>query len=409
MSVSAATDDPCDRPSGPAPARADEASSTALTRAPVALVDGGSFVLPCVHALALALRRRGHPVVVFASRTRYNGELLDHLRGVAGIEVVTADVSRSVASRWRGGPAYLGLLARLWRRRRSLPTVMLQFAPLGLLEWPFWWLLRRRLVFTVHNAVPHGHTGRRHVATAALAGIARERVFLSRATRDDHGRRYGAAAVRDAVVLPHGLTPVRPGAPPVPYQPVQAVRRLVYWSTVKPYKGVELFEALADDPETARRGMALEVHGRWDAVLRPLQDRLRERGVRVDDAYLEPDALQALFAVPDAVFLLPYHEASQSGALYQLLHQGCTVLCTDVGDLGDFMRRHGLADLLLTDATPQAVWSALDRLLAAPAHWAERFARAQRDGDWDAAVAGAARVFEPRGECRDDNRWFGTR
>ncbi|GAP33849.1 glycosyltransferase [Piscinibacter sakaiensis] len=365
-----------------------------ITRAGVALVDGGSFVLPYVHAVAMALRRRGHPVAVFASRTRYNGELLDHLRSVEGITVHTADVSGSVAPRWRGVLGYLGLLLRLWRGRRAWPTLMLQFAPLGLAEWPFWWLLRRRLVLAVHNAVPHDHPGARHRATAWLARSARALVFLSRATQADFVRRYGAAAAAHAVVMPHGLSPLEPGEPPRPFRPRPAVRRLVYWSTVKPYKGVELFEALARSPETARRGLALEVHGRWDAALRPLQARLRALGVRVDDAYLDVAALRALFAHEDALFVLPYRAASQSGALYQLLHQGCPVLCTDVGDLGDVMRRHGLAGLLLAEATPDALWAALDRWQADPAGWAARFAALQRDGDWDAALAGAGTVFD---------------
>ncbi|MFG5406982.1 hypothetical protein ABXN37_01530 [Piscinibacter sakaiensis] len=172
-----------------------------ITRAGVALVDGGSFVLPYVHAVAMALRRRGHPVAVFASRTRYNGELLDHLRSVEGITVHTADVSGSVAPRWRGVLGYLGLLLRLWRGRRAWPTLMLQFAPLGLAEWPFWWLLRRRLVLAVHNAVPDA-------ARPVAARAGRAAAALPAAPRGapagllEHGQALqGRGAVRGAGAL----------------------------------------------------------------------------------------------------------------------------------------------------------------------------------------------------------------
>lgn len=359
----------------------------------VAIVDGGSYVLPYVHALATALQRRGHRVTVYASRTRYNGEFLAALRDVEGIEVIDAAVSRTVAPRWRGVLGYAGLLWSLWRHRARYDTVNLQFPILGLLEWPVWLALGRRFVFTVHNAVPHGHAGRRHAATAWTARLARALVFASHATRDDFLRRYGAQWADRATVMPHGLLPLAPAEPPAPYRLPVPPRALVYWSTVKPYKGVELFADLARSPALKARGMALEVHGRWDADLQPLKEELVALGVTVVDRYLEPRALRELMARP-VLFVLPYREASQSGALYTLLHQGAYFCCTDAGDLGDFMRRHGLDAMLMPEPSTAAVLRLLDGFGAQPQAWQQAFADAQRASGWDAALDAAAGVYD---------------
>lgn len=360
----------------------------------IAIIDGGSFVLPYVHALATSLRGRGHRVTVFASRTRYNAEFLDALRADPGVEVVVASVSGSVVPRSRGVAGYVGLLMTLWRRRAEFDTIDLQFPLLGTLELPLWWALGRRFVFTVHNAVPHGHAALRHRATAWTAACARALVFASEATRADFARRYGAHATAKGVVVPHGVVPLGPGEPLTPYPSQHVVRTLVYWSTVKPYKGVELMAALARSPDVQARGLGLEVHGRWSADLLPLRAELLSLGVQVDDAYLDAAALRALLSRQDVVFLLPYRAASQSGALYTLLHHGCTVLCTDTGDLGDFMRRSGLEALLLHEATPAAVLQALDRLLAEPGVWQAAWSAAQAASQWSAALERGASVYD---------------
>lgn len=390
MSVAAG---PLPSAAGSPPDQADVARAAPTPRH-IAIVDGGSFVLPYVHELAMALHRRGHLVTVFASHTRYNPEFLQALRTVPGIEVVAAAVSGSVATRWRGVPAYLGLLWTLWRRRAQFDTVDLQFPVLWLPELPLWRALGRRFVMTVHNAVPHGHAGQRHRPTEWTARMARALVFASAATRADFLCRYGDAWAARSTVVPHGLLPLAPGEPPRPPRVPATVRTLVYWSTVKPYKGVELMRELAQSPAVQDRGLALEVHGRWSPDLAALRAELVGLGVRVDDRYLGAEALRALFTRDDVVFLLPYRAASQSGALYTLLHQGACVLCTDTGDLGDVMRRHGLDGLLLDEASPAAVLAALDRLQARPEAWRHAYAKAQRASGWDDALAAGAGVYD---------------
>ncbi|HEY4956328.1 MAG TPA: glycosyltransferase [Caldimonas sp.] len=358
----------------------------------VALVDGGSFVLPYDYQLAAALVAQGIEVDVFASRTRYNGEFLEAMRALPRVTVRDRAISRTAAPRWRGALAYLSLLLELRRRRRDYDAVNLQFSAF----WPFEMILlrslRHRLVFTVHNPVPHGFPARRHRPTAWLAALANKLVFVSRFSRDDFIARYGERFRAKAELIAHGSAAVQPGLGPVRYALSGPPEALVYWSTVKPYKGIELFAELARSPRIQALGMRLEVHGAWDASLRPLRDELIGLGVTVDDRYLDTQSLLALLA-RNVVFVLPYREASQSGALYSLLHHGRLFLCADSGDLGDFMRRFGLEAMLLRERSADAVADALERLRRDEAAIVAAFQAAQDASSWATAAAAIARVY----------------
>ncbi len=359
----------------------------------IVVLDGASSVLPYDFQLVGALVTAGRTVRFCGSRTTYNGALLDAMRRLPGVAVDAAGISGTVASRWRGALAYLGLLLRVLWHGSHAELVNLQFS----VAWPLEWLLlaplRGKLVLTLHNAVPHGHGEGPHAPTARLARLAHRIIFVSVATRDDFLRRYGDFFRGKATLLPHGLLPVAPCLHPTPPELAAVPRALVFWGNVKSYKGVELFEALAHSPAVSARGLALQVVGRWDG-LAGLQQRLRELGVGVTDRYLAGDELLALFAQP-VVFLLPYRQASQSGALYTLLHHGAVFVCSDAGDLGAFLRRFGLDGLILREHGAQAVLDCLDWLASHREQVADGLRRAQAELDWARLLATHADAYAP--------------
>src|SRR5205085_10940038 len=107
----------------------------------------------------------------------------------------------------------------------------------------------------------HGFTGVQHAPTRPLARLARTPVLASEATREDFMRRYGEAFRARSALLPIGLLPIASTLGPVPSRAWRAPRALLFWNTVKPYKGVELFAELAQSDAVRRRGLALEVCG----------------------------------------------------------------------------------------------------------------------------------------------------
>ena len=369
-----------------------------------AIVDGSSSVLPYDYQLVRALAAQGARIDFFGSTTRYNGELLDAMRSLPGVAVHARAVSSTVASRWRGGVAYAAMLWRLWRDQGRYDAVNLQFSILWPLELPFLAAMRKKLVLTVHNAVPHEHAGLRHAPTGWIAALARTLVFPSQFTHDDFLRRYGERFRARSVVVQHGASPLVAEAPSVPYRVLAAPEALVYWSTVKPYKGVELFADLARSTRIGGAGLPLEVHGAWALELHDLRDELVGLGVKVESGFLDTASVLALFARP-VVFLLPNRDATQSGALYTLLHHGCVFICADTGDLGVFMRRFGLERLLLKERSASAVADCLTALRADPAGIAQAFQAAQDASSWAVTTAGLAAIYaggSPRAAASPD-------
>jgi glycosyltransferase involved in cell wall biosynthesis len=368
------------------------ASTERALAARIAVVDPGSFVLPYDYQLVKALAERGDGVDFYGSTTRYNGEFLEAMRSLPGVQVRARAISSSVAARWRGAWAYVSLLATLLWNARRYATVNLQFSGFWPVELAVFCMLRRKFVFTVHNAVPHGFASAQHRPTRRLASLARALVFVSESTRDDFMRRYGESFRAKASVLPHGLLPVAPQAGLTPYDAAVQPSSLLFWSTVKPYKGVELFGDLARAAEIRHRGLSLAIYGAWADELRGLREELAGQGVTIHDGYLDQAELLGLLA-QNAIFLLPYQQASQSGALYSLLHHGRLFICSDVGDLGAFMRRFGLQGLLLKNRSAGAVVECLDYLEAHQAEVAEAFTRAQQALRWDRLLAEAGPIY----------------
>lgn len=358
----------------------------------VALVDGGSFVLAYDYQLAETLAAQGGAVEFYGSRTRYNGEFLEVMRKLSGVRVHDSAMSRTVAPRWLGALRYAALWLGIWRRRASFDTINLQFSVWWQLELPFLRALRDKLVFTIHNAVPHDFAGRRHAPTERIARLARTLVFVSRFSHDDFIDRYGEEFRAKSKVLGIGLSPVVPGLPPVPYRAIGRPEALVYWSTVKAYKGIELFTELARSERIRAAGIGLEIYGAWAPELHGLRDEIAALGVRVDDAFLDATSLLGLLS-RDVVFILPYREATQSGALFSLLHHGRFFMCTDVGDLGDFMRRFGLEALLLKERSADAVADCLERLQADEGGLVQAFQAAQDASAWSKTSAGIVAVY----------------
>lgn len=358
----------------------------------IAIVDPGSFILPYDFQLVRALAEGGKGVDFYGSTTRYNGEFLDAMRGLPGVRVRARAISRSVAARWQGAWAYVMLLAALLWNARCYSTINLQFSGFWPAECLVFGALRRKFVFTVHNAVPHGYNGLQHRPTLRLAALARSLVFVSESTRDDFLRRYGESFRAKSSVLPHGLLPAAPQAGLVGYGTQALPCSLVFWSTVKPYKGVELFGELARSNQIRQRGLSLAIYGAWAPELSGLRQELAGLGVAIHDDYLDQGQLLGLLA-QDAVFLLPYQQASQSGALYSLLNHGRLFICADVGDLGAFMRRFGLEGLLLKDRSAESVVECLQFLEAHRGPVVEAFGRAQQALKWDRLLSDAGQAY----------------
>lgn len=354
----------------------------------MALVDFGSHVVVYDYYLAKNLIELGHEVIYFGSETKFNNEYLEALHNEKGCSVVSKPISRSVSSRWRGLCAYLSLVWNIWHRRNEYDRVNLQFCTLWPVEIALFWFLRKKFIYTVHNAVPHDFSGNTYWPFYVLAQLAREIWFPSEATAESFYRHYSQNFRSKSKVIQHGLLGAYPACPLTVYASPKKIDGIAYWSNIKPYKGIELMLDLVKRQAATGGNDLIEIYGRWSEELHPIRDEIRLLNGHVEDRFLTSEELTTLLS-RDLVFLLPYKSASQSGALYTLLHHGRLFIATDTGDLGAFLRRFKLIDLILKDATVESVDQCMVWLKDNLPYAIAQFTMAQKELSWSNSLAAA--------------------
>lgn len=327
------------------------------TKAHFAVVDSGSFVLPYDFHLLRALSLQGAAIDFYFSRTTANMELIAELRSCRNISLNSFDVSSTVTPRFNGFLNYLLLVRRLLRNATRYDAVIVQFSVLPLFDLLILSWLKGKLWLTVHEDTGAADRLKASPFLERLWHRADRLIFVSEAVRARFVARRPELEPR-TLTIPHGPMPVVPEDDDV-VVPTQTTpeRVLVFWGLVKPYKGVEFLELVAQD--TRSRGLKLEIHGKWHTSLKKTKRNLGLLGVQIHDQFLTTSEVRALLSRP-VIFVLPYLQCAQSGVLYTLLHYGCPFVATDVGDIGDFVRGAHLERVLFHTHHMESFFNALE-------------------------------------------------
>jgi glycosyltransferase involved in cell wall biosynthesis len=192
-------------------------------------------------------------------------------------------------------------------------------------------LLGLRVVWTVHNVVPHAPVFPDDVGARRRLLAACDLVIV-------HGG-PALAELRQRIGEPRGaqVIPFGPYAEPAPRRPRVATRHVAFFGRIEPYKGVEeLIEAFALLPPDSP--LRLTVAGRCtDAALRGrIERRARRLGERVTlrlEHLGEPE-LERLLADVDAV-VLPFRNVTTTSSAAHAAALGVPVLLPDLPVLGE--------------------------------------------------------------------------
>jgi glycosyltransferase involved in cell wall biosynthesis len=191
--------------------------------------------------------------------------------------------------------------------------------------WLLWATRGVPLVLTVHDPRPHpgqpvlGRVKRRF--NAAWLHRASGLVVHSEQLR---GLLPTSARATPIAVIPHG---VRPSLAPalVPRSP-----DILLLGRLEPYKGIDTLLSAMDDVWQVRPDVTLTIAGRGPCAADvPSRPRLR-RILR----YISADEVEALL-LEATLFVAPYTEASQSGAVSQAVARGVPAVVSDAGALSD--------------------------------------------------------------------------
>jgi len=193
---------------------------------------------------------------------------------------------------------------------------------------------------------------------------------------------YDLTGGRPIRVVPHGpydhhRVTHRPEAEP-------GVCRLLFFGTIRPYKGLEyLIEAFDSLTGAEADRYRLTVVGEtWEGWTRPLEliasSPHRDR-ITLVNRYVSDDEVTDFFAAADAV-VLPYLRSSASGPLHIAMSNGLPVIVTSVGGLTEAAADYGGAILV----PPGDVAALVDALREVP----DRIGAEYQDRhSWEANVA----------------------
>jgi glycosyltransferase involved in cell wall biosynthesis len=367
----------------------------------VVQVDPLAFTPPYDDGLSAALARRGHEVTLLTSRFLHGPT--PEPRGYAREEVFLPLSGRLFASRPRSplriplkaaeyGPSVL----RALRRARELrpDAVHVHWLPLPRLDRR--WLPRLAAdaptVLTLHDVLPRRSAEQVGTWLAILRTVGRVVVHSEHARETLAG--LGVEPERVAVI-DHPVFD-DPGGPP-PAAPTGTT--LLFFGLIREYKGLDvLLRAL---PEVARQVPEARLVVAGDPVdpVEPLRALAAELGVadRVEWRlrFVPRDEIDALMATA-TVTVLPYRQIDASGVLADALGHGRPAVVSDLGQVGETVRRFG-AGATVPPEDPAALAAACARLLGDPESLAGAFAgveRARAALTWDAAAEAHERLYE---------------
>ena len=367
----------------------------------VVQVDPLAFTPPYDDGLCAALARRGHDVTLLTSRFLHGPTPAP--RRYAREEVFLPLSGRLFASRPRS-PLRLPLKAaeygpsawRAARRMRSLhpDVVHVQWLPIPRLDGRWLGRLARGVptVLTAHDVLPRRSAEQVDTWLAIFRTVSRVVVHSERA-RDTLA---GLGVERERIeVIDHPVFDDPGGSPTA--APNGAT--LLFFGLIREYKGLDvLLRAL---PEIASRVPEARLVVAGDPIdpVEPLQALAGELGVaeRVEWRlrFVPREEIAALMAAA-TVAVLPYRQIDASGVLADALGHGRPAVVSDLGQVGETVRRFG-AGATVPPEDPAALAAACARLLGDREALAAAFAgveRARAALTWDAAAEAHERLYE---------------
>jgi glycosyltransferase involved in cell wall biosynthesis len=355
---------------------------------------------PYDDGLSAALARRGHDVRLLTSRFLHGPSPEPH--GYRREEVFLPVSARLFASRPRSplrlpvkaveyGPGVVRALRRIDAFDPDVVHVQWLLLPRLDRRWLGRVAGKRPTVLTAHDVLPRRSA--HHVGTWLEIFRTVDAVVVHSERARDTLAGLGVAEER-LTVIDHPVFVENGGPPPEP--PTGAT--LLFFGLIREYKGLDvLIRAL---PEIVARVPAARLIVAGDPMdpVEPLRTLAAELGVadRIEWRlrFLPSDEIPPLMASA-TLAVLPYRQIDASGVLADALGNGRPAVVSDLGQVGETVRRFG-AGATVPPESPSELAEACARLLADPDALAAAFAGAEAARaalTWEASAEAHERLY----------------
>jgi glycosyltransferase involved in cell wall biosynthesis len=347
-------------------------ASAPPSRAKVLLIDTLSSSNDFGVDLAIALSEQVELTIFTIKGTRLQAS--ENFRLIAAFPEYFG--SRSKAAKLGDELRALHMLIReVWRHRRD--TVHVQFFRSACLEFPVYFVLRpfvRRLVLTVHNALPHERRAGQHFFYRIWYSVVDCIHVLSDHTGQTLVDEFGVDKA-SIVRTPHGnYNRFLSHFPPRDTSQVREAlgvkegsKLVLFFGLIREYKGV--FRLLEAIPGLESDNVRVIISGGCSAPLaEKVQRRIDELGiedvVEFNPEYLENQRLSDYLAAADLV-VFPYENISQSGALLLAMTYGKAVVVSDLCGFREYVQ-HGETGWICDTSNPRCFSKSVDTVLLNP-------------------------------------------
>ena len=259
-------------------------------------------------------------------------------------------------------------------QEKPRPVLHFQWATAPAIDSWIWMILRHagyRVVYTAHNVIPHDAKqpprGLCRVYTAA------QRIIVHSPAIARELQSFYPEGVRKLRIIPHGT--LLDDVPEVPRNVARTylglpsdARVVLFFGVVAPYKGVncllQAFSHVAHELPSARLLLAGKPNTPTEPYLNLIAERELAGVVSTRFEFVPTQEASLYFGAADVV-VLPYLEASQSGALLTAYRFGRPVIVTETGGLPETVE-HGENGLVVPPGDEVSLAVAIIQLLSDP-------------------------------------------
>jgi len=351
----------------------------------IAIVDIGSFTLPYDYYYINELVKQGYKIDFYCSNTKYNGKYINKLRNI-GVNLYKYNISSTIADKWTSFKEYIKFMIHLIKNYRKYKRIHFMWVGLWAIEIILFLFLRRKLIFTFHNHIPHSKN-KPYFPYKFIFNIAQKVIFASCFTRDEFFKTYKIKKIdqKKAYCIPHGLLSFDGEIK----EKNTFEQILIFWGNVKEYKGVDFFLEIIKDERF--KDWKIEIYGKWDKKIEHIKLKLQKHNVKIIDKFLSEKEIIKILS-KRAIFILPYKKATQSGIFYTLLNYCKVFIAKDVGDIGMFLKKEKLDRLIFYDIN--TFYGSLNYAKKNYINLKNELCRIKKDYSWDRIMTNINEVYE---------------